>query len=70
MSNVSSGEFASIFNALGIPVTVVHSGEHLLGTMDSELSDLLRTTFEKQGMRIVLDTGVQTAGSMASCRSL
>ncbi len=55
-------EFASIFNALGIPVTVVHSGEHLLGTMDSELSDLLRKTFEKQGMRIVLGTGVDTAG--------
>ena len=55
-------EFASIFNALGIPVTVVHSGEHLLGTMDSEMSDLLRRTFEKQGMRFVLGTGVQTAG--------
>ena len=55
-------EFASIFNALGIPVTVVNSGEHLLGNMDSELSDLLRKTFEKQGMRIVLGTGVDTAG--------
>jgi NAD(P) transhydrogenase len=55
-------EFASIFNALGIPVTVVNSGEHLLGTMDSELSDLLRRAFEKQGMRIVLGTGVHTAG--------
>ena len=54
-------EFASIFNAYGIPVTVVHSGEHLLGTMDSELSDLLRRAFEKQGMRIVLRTGVHTA---------
>ena len=53
-------EFASIFNALGIPVTVVNSGEHLLGNMDSELSDLLRKTFEKQGMRIVLGTGVDT----------
>src|SRR5215207_5872271 len=55
-------EFASIFNALGVPVTVVNSGEHLLGTMDSELSDLLRRAFEKQGMRIVLGTGVHTAG--------
>ena len=55
-------EFASIFNALGIPVTVVHSGEHLLGTMDSEMSDLLRRAFEKQGMRIVLGTGVHTVG--------
>ena len=55
-------EFASIFNAFGVPVTVVNSGEHLLGTMDSELSDLLRRAFEKQGMRIVLGTGVHTAG--------
>jgi NAD(P) transhydrogenase len=55
-------EFASIFNAFGIPVTVVNSGEHLLGTMDSELSDLLRKAFEKQGMRIMLGTGVHTAG--------
>jgi NAD(P) transhydrogenase len=56
-------EFASIFNAFGIPVTVVQSGEHLLSTMDSELSDLLRRAFEKQGMRIVLGTGgVRTAG--------
>jgi NAD(P) transhydrogenase len=53
-------EFASIFNAFGIPVTLVHSGEHLLGTMDSEMSDLLRRAFEKQGMRIVLGTGVHT----------
>ena len=55
-------EFASIFNAFGVPVTVVNSGEHLLGTMDSELSDLLRRAFEKQGMRIVLGTGVHSAG--------
>ena len=55
-------EFASIFNAFGVPVTVVNSGEHLLGTMDSELSDLLRRVFEKQGMRIVLGTGVHSAG--------
>lgn len=55
-------EFASIFSAFGIPVTVVQPGEHLLTTMDSELSDLLRMAFEKQGMRIVLGTGVRTAG--------
>ena len=54
-------EFASILNAFGIPVTVIQSGDHLLGTMDSELSDMLRRTFEKQGMRIVLGTGVRIA---------
>jgi NAD(P) transhydrogenase len=55
-------EFASIFTAFGIPVTVVQSGEHLLSTMDSELSRLLCRVFENQGMRIVLDTGVRAAG--------
>jgi NAD(P) transhydrogenase len=55
-------EFASIFSAFGIPVTVVQSGKLLLGTMDSELSRLLYRVFENQGMRIVLGTGVRTAG--------
>jgi pyruvate/2-oxoglutarate dehydrogenase complex dihydrolipoamide dehydrogenase (E3) component len=41
---------------------LVQSGEHLLSTMDSELSDLLCRAFEKQGMRIVLGTGVHSAG--------
>ncbi|HYX72291.1 MAG TPA: FAD-dependent oxidoreductase [Nitrososphaera sp.] len=54
-------EFASIFNAFGIPVTVVQSGQHLLSTMDSELSGLLHRVFENQGMRIVLGTGVRAA---------
>ena len=55
-------EYASIFTAFGIPVTVVHSGARLLGTMDSELSRLLCRVFENQGMRIVLGTGVRAAG--------
>ena len=55
-------EFASIFTAFGIPVTVVQSGEHLLSTMDSEMSRLLCKVFENQGMRIVLGTKVRGAG--------
>lgn len=55
-------EFASIFTAFDIPVTVVHSGNLLLSTMDSELSRLLCKVFENQGMRIILGTGVRTAG--------
>ena len=55
-------EFASIFTAFGIPVTVVQSGEHLLSTMDSELSRLLCKVFENQGMKIVLGTKVRGAG--------
>lgn len=55
-------EYASIFTAFGIPVTVVQSGEHLLSTMDTEMSRLLYGVFENQGMRIVLGTGVRAAG--------
>jgi NAD(P) transhydrogenase len=55
-------EYASIFTAFGIPVTMVHSGEQLLNTMDSELANLLRKVFEKQGIRIVFDTRVRAAG--------
>ena len=55
-------EYASIFTAFGIPVTLVHSGALLLGSMDSELSRLLCRVFENQGMRIALGTGVRTAG--------
>jgi NAD(P) transhydrogenase len=55
-------EFASIFTAFGIPVTLVQSGKLLLTAMDSELSRLLCRVFEKQGMRIVMGTGVRSAG--------
>lgn len=55
-------EFASIFTAFGIPVTMVQSGKLLLSAMDSELSRLLCRVFENQGMRIVLGTGVRAAG--------
>ena len=55
-------EFASIFTAFGIPVTMIHSGKQLLNTMDSELSHLLGRIFENHGIRIVFGTRVRTAG--------
>ena len=54
-------EFASIFTAFEIPVTVVQSKKNLLSSMDSEMSRLLCNVFENQGMRIILGTGVRTA---------
>ena len=54
-------EFASIFTAFGIPVTVIQSGEQLLNSMDSEMSNLLYKVFEKQGIKIMLGTRVRTA---------
>jgi len=53
-------EFASIFTAFGISVTVVDSKKSLLSSMDSEISRLLCKVFENQGMRIILGTRVRT----------
>jgi NAD(P) transhydrogenase len=53
-------EFASIFTAFRISVTVVDSKKNLLSSMDSEISRLLCKVFENQGMRIILGTRVLT----------
>ena len=50
-------EFASIFTALGVEVTLVDAGEHLLPFMDAEISVLLAESFTKLGMRVVLRSG-------------
>lgn len=55
-------EYASIFNAFGIFVTLVNSGERLLANMDSELSQLAASVFENMGMRLVLGSRVSAAG--------
>jgi NAD(P) transhydrogenase len=54
-------EFVSIFNAFGIPVTLVHTGDRLLRTMDSEMSRLLHQVFEGFGIRVLLGTSVRAA---------
>ncbi len=53
-------EFASIFLALGSPVTLIDSGPQLLPFMDAELSDLLATTFRSAGMRVLQSAGRAT----------
>ncbi len=55
-------EYASVFKALGISVTLVHSGEHLLTNMDGELSQLATNVFKKMGMRLVLGARVSAIG--------
>ena len=46
-------EFVSIFNAFGIPVTLVQTGDRLLREMDSEMSQLLCQVFEKFGIHLL-----------------
>jgi NAD(P) transhydrogenase len=47
-------EYASVFTALGIDVTLVAAGGRLLPFLDGEISALLAQTFSGMGMRVVL----------------
>jgi NAD(P) transhydrogenase len=53
-------EYASIFTALGVEVTLVDSGERLLSFLDAEISQLLAQAFSRMGMRLVLGGGKAT----------
>lgn len=50
-------EYASIFAALGVEVTLVDNAPRLLPFMDAEVSDLLAETFRGYGMRVLLRAG-------------
>ena len=52
-------EFATVFAALGVPVTVVSEAERLLPSMDAELTELLADDLSGRGVRLVLGTGAQ-----------
>jgi dihydrolipoamide dehydrogenase len=56
-------EFASFYNALGVPVTVAEVLDRVLPVEDEEISALARKAFEKQGMRIV--TGAKVGALQA-----
>jgi NAD(P) transhydrogenase len=53
-------EYASIFTALGVEVTLVDSADRLLPFLDREISLLLAGTFTGMGMRVELQSGVAT----------
>jgi NAD(P) transhydrogenase len=53
-------EYASIFTAIGVDVTLVDSGERLLSFFDAEISHLLAEAFSRMGMRLVLGGGRAT----------
>jgi NAD(P) transhydrogenase len=55
-------EYASIFTALGIEVTLVDSGGRLLPFLDAEISQLLAQAFSGMGIRLVLGGGRATVG--------
>ncbi len=61
-------EYASIFCALGVEVTLIEAAERLLAFIDGEVSRLLAEVFRAQGMRVVLSRGV--SGIVRSERGL
>lgn len=53
-------EYASIFSALGVKVTLVDRGTRLLPMLDGELSEALAQTLIQSGVRVMLEAQVQS----------
>ena len=47
-------EFATVFAAGGVEVTLMHQGERLLPALDGEITGILATTLDRMGVRAVL----------------
>ncbi len=54
-------EFASFFNSMGVKVSVIEMLPEILGTMDKELSAMLRTDYSKRGIDFHMNTKVVEA---------
>jgi NAD(P) transhydrogenase len=52
-AGVIACEFASVFQALGVEVTLVDKGDRPLGFLDRELTDVFMHAFERDGGRFV-----------------
>jgi NAD(P) transhydrogenase len=53
-------EYASVFTALGVEVTLLDLADRLLPFMDAEISDVLAKAFAGMGMRLALGSGTAT----------
>lgn len=51
-------EFASFYNSLGVPVTVVEMLPEILGGMDKEVAEMVRGIYAKRGVKFCLDCKV------------
>ena len=54
-------EFASILNVFGVEVTIIEFLPRLISTEDEEISKRLAMALKKSGIKIMLNTGVQSA---------
>jgi NAD(P) transhydrogenase len=53
-------EFATIFIALEIPVTLIEMADRIMSSMDGELSRRMERLFEQRGVRLMLGIGANT----------
>lgn len=51
-------EFASFYNSLGVPVTVIEMLPEILGGMDKEVAEMVRGIYAKRGVKFCLDCKV------------
>jgi NAD(P) transhydrogenase len=51
-------EYATIFSALGVPVTILDAASRLAAMMDGEISRRLEQVFMTRGNRVILGTGM------------
>jgi NAD(P) transhydrogenase len=51
-------EYATIFSALGVPVTILDGAPRLASMMDGEISGRLEQVFRSRGTRVILGTGM------------
>ncbi len=56
-------EYACIFAALDVKVTLVEKGERLLGGIDREISDLMQQQLKRAGINVLLNNEVASVSS-------
>src|SRR5690625_4328160 len=52
-SGVTGAEFASAYNGLGVPVTLVSSRDRVLPGEDADAAELIETVFRRRGMNVL-----------------
>jgi NAD(P) transhydrogenase len=62
---VIGSEYASIFSALGVKVTLVDARERLLPFLDAEIAGCLRSSLERNGLRFIFNTRVEKSTATA-----
>ena len=56
-------EFASFYNDLGVDVTIVESEHSILPNEDNDISNIVKTNFEKRGIKIKTNTTLKSVNS-------